>query len=115
MIHHQKLLEFVWLPGFERSAKGLLSEEDKRSIERVLCERLDAGPIMKRTGGLRKLRHALPGRGKSGGARIIYLPDEACERVYLILAYSKGTIDNLTRAQENELRKLARRLAGEDC
>lgn len=110
-----KLLEFVWLPTFERSAKRLLSEEDRRSIEMTLCERLDAGPIMKRTGGLRKLRHPMPGRGKSGGARVIYLLDEACDRVYMILTYAKGTTDNLTRAEENELRKLARELTEEDC
>ena len=115
MVDQEKLFEFVWLPSFQRSAKGLLNEDDRRAIERVLCERLDAGPIMRRTGGLRKLRHAVAGRGKSGGARIIYLPDEACERVYMILAYAKGTVDNLTHAQENELRKLTRQLIAEEC
>ena len=113
--HHQQLFEFVWLPTFERTAKGLLSEDDKRNIERTLCERLDAGSVMRRTGGLRKLRHPLPGGGKSGGARVIYRPNEACGRVYMILAYAKGTMDNLTREQENELRKLSRELAREDC
>jgi hypothetical protein len=33
----------------------------------------------------------------------------------MILAYAKGTMDNLTREQENELRKLTRELAREDC
>jgi hypothetical protein len=61
------------------------------------------------------LRHPLPGGGKSGGARVIYRPNEACGRVYMILAYAKGTMDNLTREQENELRKLTRELAREDC
>lgn len=58
---HQKLFEFVWLPTFERTAKGLMSEEDKRAIERTLCERLDAGPVMRRTGS-ESSRVSSPGR-----------------------------------------------------
>jgi hypothetical protein len=112
---HQELFEFVWLPTFERSSKTLLDDEDKQAIERILCERLDAGSVMKRTGGLRKLRYRLRGGGKRGGARIVYLPDEVCERVYMILAYAKGAKDSLTRAQENELRRLVRELLKEPC
>jgi hypothetical protein len=55
------------------------------------------------------------GAARAAGRVSIYLPDEPCERVYVILAYAKGTMDSLTRAQENELRKLTQELAGEDC
>jgi hypothetical protein len=114
-MRHQELFEFVWLPTFERSARSLLEEGDRQSIERILCERLDAGSLIRRTGGVRKLRYQLRGRGKRGGARIVYLPDEACGRVYMILAYAKGAKDSLTRTQENELRRLVRELLEESC
>lgn len=109
------LFEFVWLPTFERTSKGLLSEEDRRAIEARLCANLEAGAIIRRTGGFRKLRHALEGGGKSGGARVIYFADQECERVYMILAYGKGAKETLTRAEENELSKLATQLENEEC
>jgi hypothetical protein len=109
------LFEFVWLPMFERTSKKLLTEDDRRAVERVLCHDLEAGALIRRTGGFRKLRHALEGRGKSAGARVIYLPDEACERVYMILTYAKGAKETLTREEENELRRLATELKNEEC
>lgn len=109
------LFEFVWLPTFERTSKKLLTEEDRRAIEGVLCDNLEAGALIRRTGGFRKLRHALEGRGKSGGVRVIYLPDELCERVYMILVYAKGAKETLTREEENELRRLATELRNEEC
>ena len=107
--------EFVWLPTFDRTAKKLLGENDRRAIEAELCQDLEAGDLIKRTGGFRKFRYALEGGGKSGGARIIYFRDESCERVYMILVYQKGMKETLTRAEENELRVLAAQLKNEEC
>jgi hypothetical protein len=109
------LVEFVWLPTFERASSRLLGEEDRREIEVTLCRDLAAGSLMKRTGGFRKLRHATRGSGKRGSVRVVYFPDERCGRVYMILAYAKGRKEALTRAEENELRNLATKLKPEDC
>ena len=46
---------------------------------------------------------------------MIYLPDEPCERVYMILVYAKGVKETLTRKEENELRSLATELRDEEC
>ena len=108
-------LEFVWLPAFERSAKKLLAEDDRRAIEARLCNEPEAGDVIRGTGGFRKLRHALEGSGKSGGARVVYLLDQRCERVYMILVYAKGARESLTRAEANELSTLARELKNEEC
>ncbi|MBW3554817.1 MAG: type II toxin-antitoxin system RelE/ParE family toxin [Gemmatimonadetes bacterium] len=108
-------LEFVWLPVFERSARKLLTEEDRRALEALLCEDPEAGDVIRGTGGFRKLRFPLTGRGKRGGARVIYFLDERCERVYMILVYAKGVRENLSRAEMNELARLARELKNEEC
>lgn len=73
------------------------------------------GPVIERTGGFRKIRFARPSRreGKSGGTRVIYYYIDRRDRIYLLLMYGKGVKDNLTRAEENELRKLARALEEE--
>lgn len=108
-------LEFVWLPAFERSAKKLLTEEDRRAIEARLCDEPEAGDVIRGTGGFRKLRYALEGAGKSGGARVIYFLDERCERVYMILVYAKGMRESLSRAEANELSRIGRELKNEEC
>lgn len=81
----------------------------------LLVENPRRGKVIERTGGFRKVRFARPSRreGKSGGTRIIYYYIDQRDRVYLLLVYGKGAKDNLTHAEENELRKLARALEEE--
>ena len=75
-----------------------------------------AGSVIDRTGGFRKVRFARSSRreGKSGGARIIYYFLARRRRIYLVLAYSKNVRDDLTKAEENGLRKLACQLEGDE-
>ena len=102
------MVEFVWLPTFERTSKKLLNEEDRRLIEMELCgdsrrETSSSGPAGSGS--------SVSGRrvaGKSGGVRVIYFPDEECGRVYMILAYGKGKKETLTRREEHELRNWPR-------
>jgi len=110
-----RLFEFVWLPTFEQTSKKLLTDDDKREIEAALCEDLGAGALIRRAGGFRKLRYALKGRGNSGGARVIYLPDEERGRVYMVLAYQKGRKETITRGEEKELRRISVELKNEEC
>lgn len=81
-----------------------------------LLEDPKRGQVIERTGGFRKVRFARPSRreGKSGATRVIYYLLDRRDRIYLMLVYSKTVKDNLTRAEENELRKLARELEGEE-
>jgi len=71
--------------------------------------------VIERTGGFRKIRFGRPSRreGKSGGTRVIYYLVDRKDRIYLLLVYPKTAKDDLTRAEENELRKHARVLEGE--
>lgn len=81
----------------------------------LLLEDPTRGKLIERTGGFRKVRFARPSRreGKSGGTRVIYYFLDWRDRIYPLLVYAKGVKDDLTRAEENELRKLARALEGE--
>ena len=66
--------EFIITREFDSVWKSLgLNDDDLNELEIFLCKNPDAGDTMKGTGGVRKLRWALDGRGKSGGARVIYL------------------------------------------
>lgn len=72
----------------------------------------ERGDIIKGGGGIRKLRHALPGRGKSksGGVRVIYywLRDDG--QLYMLLIYPKTKKDTLTDREIALLRELVKEL-----
>ncbi|HET7622741.1 MAG TPA: type II toxin-antitoxin system RelE/ParE family toxin [Gemmatimonadaceae bacterium] len=106
-------LTFVFLPTYERTAKGVISDDAQRWLEETICAAPRTGAVIRGTGGVRKVRVALPGRGKSGGARVVYYYRSTKGRIYLILAYSKNTKDDLTRSEEAALKKLTATLETE--
>jgi hypothetical protein len=106
----RRALEFVYTPLFETAARGLLDDETMRQVEITLLGEPRAGAVVTSTGGVRKLRVALPGRGKRGGARLVYLYLEARGRVYFLLAYAKNERVDLTPAHKKALRALAKQL-----
>ena len=57
---------------YERTIRKLLSEEARREMETAIVARPEAAPVIRGTGGIRKLRWAGSGRGKRGGIRAIY-------------------------------------------
>lgn len=69
------------------------------------------GSVIQGTGGLRKMRFAFEGAGKSGSTRICYVDFTIHETVYLITAYPKNKKDNLSGAERNEVKKLIEVLA----
>lgn len=103
----------VRLPAFERSARDLLSEQEHRWLDVTLAQQPGVAPVIPGTGGVRKLRVALKGRGKRGVVRVIYYYRGAKERVYLILAYAKTTRTDLTAGERREIRKLTAMLEAE--
>ena len=95
---------FVELPIFTRCANELFSDDDMRELQVILLENPSAGDLIPGGRGLRKLRVPLPGRGKRGGARVIYYHWVSHEQCYLVYAYAKNVAADLTKDQ---LRRLA--------
>ena len=106
-------LEFVRLPFFERSSRDVLSEEEIRRLEERLISDPWAGDLVANTGGVRKIRAAQEGRGRSGGARVVYLYVAIRETIYLLLTYPKNVQATLTDDQKRRLRELVARLRKE--
>jgi len=96
----------VTLKGFERAVDGLLTEHEVSGLIAYLANHPDVGVIMPDTGGIRKLRWGARGRGKSGGARVIYYFRDLNMPLYILTAYSKGEKINLTMAEKAHMRRL---------
>ena len=99
-------MELVETPVFTKQALKDLGEDEYRLLQIHLLNNPDAGALIPESGGLRKLRWRLPGRGKSGGARVVYYWKSAASRIYMLFMYPKNERSDLTRAQLKLLRKL---------
>jgi hypothetical protein len=92
--------------SFKRAAEEAgMSEDEIMKLKNFLADKPDAGDLIVGTGGARKLRLAKPGRGKSGGYRVItyYTADDI--PVFLMDVYAKGEKINLTPKERVELKK----------
>ena len=103
------MLEIVETPQATKQLDELLDEASRSSLHFTLAARPDAGAVVPRGGGLRKIRWKLPGRGKRGGMRAIYFVVRD-ERVYILTAYAKSEKKDLTKDEIKELRALVKGL-----
>lgn len=83
-------------------------------MEDELLEHPEAGALMQGTGGVRKIRVAQKGRGKSGSARVTYLYVEHQRTVYFILAFPKNVQGNLTADQKKVIRGVVAEIKAEE-
>lgn len=99
------------LPEYIRRANELLSEAERKAVIDYLAAHPLNGDIMEGTGGIRKLRWASGGKGKSGGVRIIYYYHDPRIPLYLLTVFGKNEKSNVTKSERNELAKLVKLLA----
>ncbi|MCL2819337.1 MAG: type II toxin-antitoxin system RelE/ParE family toxin [Oscillospiraceae bacterium] len=106
--------EFIRLFEFEKQCQHIgLIEDDILSVEIRILLNPACGVMIQGTGGIRKLRVAFNNKGKSGGARVIYIDFAGYNKTYFITVYAKGEMDNLSQAERNELKELVKILKNE--
>ncbi|MGD0088744.1 MAG: hypothetical protein ABSE73_02385 [Planctomycetota bacterium] len=93
-------MRLVETPTFTRRIAALLTDVEYWELQDALVDCPDAGALIPHGHGLRKLRWAIPGkgRGKRGGIRVIYYWQKG-ELLYLLAAYEKSKREQLTPAQ----------------
>ncbi len=97
---------------FIRKAKNLLRDAEREELVSFLAKNPLAGDLMEGTGGIRKLRWARQGMGKSGGVRVIYFFYNEGMQLYALTVYGKGEKDNISKAERNQLAQLVAILVG---
>jgi len=98
----------VELAIFERQAKAIMSDEERAAIVDYLAANPEAGVPL--GGGLRKVRVARDGGGKSGGYRTLFVFGGAHVPLFLVGVFAKTEKGNLTRSEQAHLVQLAKTL-----
>jgi mRNA-degrading endonuclease RelE of RelBE toxin-antitoxin system len=88
---------------FSRRADALLKREDRAELINLLAHDPLAGDLVPSLGGIRKLRFAPAGRGKSGAFRVVYYYAAVNRPILALLIYGKNEQDNITPAQRDAL------------
>ncbi len=96
----------VETPFFLRKSAVLLAENERSELIAFLGMNPEAGDVIPETGGVRKVRWAAKGKGKSGGVRVIYYFHSETLPLFLLTVYSKSQQANLTKAERNEYKRL---------
>jgi hypothetical protein len=100
----------VELPEFLRRAKAIMADEDRAALVDFIAANPEAGISL--GGGLRKVRIAREGGGKSGGYRTIYVFGGARMPIFLITVFAKNEKDNLTPTEQAAAVALSKQLLG---
>ncbi len=103
-------MTFIEQPVFTRALLELVNDDGYRRFQNELARSSEKWPVVKGSGGLRKARVALPGRGKSGGARVLYLWFPRQETIIFYLIYSKGELENVPAAQMRAIKHEVQRI-----
>jgi hypothetical protein len=105
--------EFIILPEFDRKWSEIgFCDKELAELEYQLCLNPQLGNMMRGTGGLRKMRFAFEGRGKSGSTRVVYVDVDFAfsKKVYLISAFTKAEKANLSDAEKNIVKAMIEQL-----
>ena len=100
-------LAFIEFPAFTRRLLEVAGDEALRALQNELMGNPEKGVVMQGTGGFRKIRMALPGRGKRGGVRVIYLRVPEAETIIFVTLYTKSDKSDLRPAERSALRSIA--------
>jgi hypothetical protein len=100
----------VETPEFLAATRKLLDNEERALLAEHLAYNPAAGDLIPGTGGVRKLRWGLEGRGKRGGARVIYFYHNASLPLFVLTAYAKNQRADISQAERNGFQQLTRLL-----
>ncbi len=98
--------QFIETSIFTRQVTSLLSDDEYSQLQVALCTHPEMGTIIPHSGGLRKVRWSISGRGKRGGVRAIYYWIVAEDQILMLFMYPKSEKDDLTPQQLKVLREV---------
>ncbi len=92
-------------PIFHKLWPKYWDEEERAEFAVFIALDPEAGSLIRGSGGVRKVRWAREGTGKSGGMRIVYLTRSEVGEVYLLTLYAKSESGNISLTSLKEIRR----------
>ncbi len=99
------LITVIETPEFISATRKLMDEAERALLVDYLARHPTAGDLVPGTGGIRKLRWALEGRGKRGGARVIYFHHNAGMPLFALTAFAKNERSDLSQQDRNNFKQ----------
>ncbi len=99
------MLTVVESPIFQKLWPRYWDEDERADFASFIAQNPEAGAVIRGSGGVRKVRWAREGAGKSGGVRIIYLARNEAGDVYLLTLYAKSESENISLITLKEIRR----------
>lgn len=85
----------VETPLFQRLADDHWTEEERTAFVSFIATHPEAGEVVPGSGGVRKVRWGMGGRGKRGGVRVIYFNRPSAGEIWLLVLYAKSKAENI--------------------
>ena len=101
------LISVVETPLYLDRAEKMMSEAEREHVVDTIAANPAGGVVIPGTGGLRKMRIPLQGRGKRGGGRVIYWFHSESLPVVLVLAFAKNDAEDMSQDQRRKLTALS--------
>ena len=92
-------------PIFQKLWPKYWDEDERAEFASFIAQNPEVGAVIRGSGGVRKVRWAREGAGKSGGVRIIYLARNEAGEVYLLTLYAKSESENISLITLKEIRR----------
>jgi hypothetical protein len=99
------MITFIETSLFTSLVSEYLTDDEYREMQNYLIVRPDAGNLIQGSGGIRKLRWARTGMGKSSGVRTLYYWAKSQEEIYLLTMYNKNEQENIDSATLKRITK----------
>ena len=106
-----RLHTVIETPHYLRKAERVMAEPERKAVRDLIAGNPTAGDLSPEGGGIRKLRVPLQGRGKRGGARVIYYHHSERVPVFLLTVFAKNEQGDLSMAERHQLAEAVKRLA----
>jgi hypothetical protein len=104
---YSKVFQFIEALAFSRHREDYLDDDGFRKLQQELANNPEAGDLIPRAGGVRKLRwkDSRRGKGKRGGLRVIYYCFLSDEEIWLLTLYDKDEAADLSEPEKDQLRR----------
>ena len=105
------MLTFIETKLFTRLVPNYFTDDEYAELQNSIVANPEAGDLIRGSGGVRKLRWGLAGRGKRGGVRVIYYLRLQQGQVWMLTLYAKNEAESISGAV---LKKIKEELVGKD-